>query len=98
MNFPPGSRSPKILQLYAEGKKPKEIAAEVKCSRPNVHRVLKRAGKGMPRVLRLTSVSRLSQEDERWLRAEARRLGVAMADLARAMLVDAIEEARDGRG
>jgi hypothetical protein len=45
----------------------------------------------------VTKISLLSDEYRIWLKEEAKRMRVNWRDLARALLVDAINEVRDGK-
>lgn len=98
MSFLPGSKSPEIVKLYHAGLHPADIARMLCCSRSNVHKSLRRH-LGVKVEIRNahTRVSPLALKDMLWLQEEARRLKISTADLARAMLVDAIGEARDGQ-
>ena len=92
-----GSKSDKILGLYEGGMAPSDIAGIVGCTRSNVHKSIQRhcGGAKSPRY-GLTRVSLLPPDDLEWLHAEAHRLGAPIGDIARALLIDAIEEARHG--
>ena len=88
--------TPRIIDLYRDGLAVADIAVLVGCSRSNVHKALKRhdiEGYGERRAH--TQISPLPRDLLRWLREEAARINVNTRDLARAILVDAIEEARD---
>lgn len=93
MRVLPGSKTPRILELHAQGMHPPDIAGIVKVDRTYVYRVLRRYGFRSRPIKRMT-VACVAPEDFAWLRAEARKIGTSVADLARAMLTDAIEEAR----
>lgn len=95
-----GSLTPEIIRLAQEGLSRREIARRVGCAHPNVYKTLVRFGviaptKPLPAVV--TKISVLSDDDRIWLREEAKRMNVSWRDLARALLVDAINEVRDGR-
>lgn len=94
MTFLPGSKGPEIVRLFNEGLPPIEIGPRVGCSRSNAHKTLRRHVASLK--LCYTRISPLSSRDMDWLQAEAQRLKTTTPDLARAMLVDAIAEARDG--
>jgi hypothetical protein len=85
-----------ILDLFDQGVRPPVIALEVEVHRVHVYRVLRAHGR-YTRGLKTMRVSTVAQEDLAWLRREARRVGARWQDLARAMLTDAIQEARDGK-
>lgn len=91
--------TPRIIDLYRDGLAVADIAALVGRSRSNVHKTLKRheiEGYGERRAH--TQISPLPRDLLQWLREEAGRLNVSTRDLARALLVDAIYEARNGNG
>ena len=73
------------------------IAQELNCSRSNVYKALRRYKVRMPKPCKEMKISALTPDEAYWLKCEARRIGVAWPDLARAMLTDAIAEARNGR-
>lgn len=99
MKFLPGSKSPQIVELYNSGLHPADIARVVECSRSNVHKSLRRHLDRKDEIRNAhTRVSPLALKDMMWLQDEARRLNISSADLARAMLVDAINEARAALG
>jgi len=87
------SRTPRILELYASGMTPAEIARLLQCSHVNVNHTLQRHGatRGAVRIL----LDTLTDSNWHWLEAEARRLNITTIELARAMLVDAINEAME---
>lgn len=102
MKFKKGSLSPEIIRLAVEeGLDRRAIAQRVGCAVPNVYKTLLRYGviaqaKPLPAVH--TCISVLPDPHRIWLRQEAKRMRVSWRDLGRALLVDAIEEARNGRG
>jgi transposase len=96
MRFLPGSRSPKILELGANGMKPAYIAKELECSKSTVYKALRRYKVRQPKPSKFMKISALTIEEGYWLKCEARRIGVPWMDLARAMLTDAINEAKNG--
>lgn len=75
-----------ILQLSREGVGTNQIARSLGCSSANVSQTLKRYG-----AHRLV-VAALPENLNKWLALEAARSGVSASVMARAMLVDAIEE------
>jgi hypothetical protein len=86
-----------ILDLFEQGVRPPVIALEVEVDRCYVYRVLKAHGHRMrarpgSQTIR---ISTLAETDLDWLKEEARAVDVRWQDLARAMLIDAIQEARD---
>lgn len=98
MRVMPGSLTPEILRLADQGVAVKEIARRVGCRWPNVYKTLRRYDRLPPpaeREIKTFRVSALSQRDREWLRSEARRMRVNWRDLARALLIDAINEVRD---
>lgn len=81
----------RIVALASAGYAPTDIYRMVGCSRIYVHKVLasrKLTGNGR--------YSPLPRDDFVWLRTEAEKNGVPVADFARALLVDAIEDAKGG--
>lgn len=95
-----GSLTPEIIRLAKEGVDRREIARRVGCAPPNVYKTLVRYGvilpaRPLPAVV--TKISLLSDEYRIWLKEEAKRMRVNWRDLARALLVDAINEVRDGK-
>lgn len=80
------SLRPKIIELAAAGVTVGEIAKQLNCSHVNVSNTIKRAG------IRWLHIAPLSPEKANWLLAEARQSNVDPSTLARAMLIDAIEE------
>jgi hypothetical protein len=92
----PGSKTPKILELHAQGANALEIATAVNVARTYVYKVLRHHGH-RSRVATTMTISIVGSEDLNWLRAEARRTRTRVPDLARAMLTDAIYEARNGK-
>lgn len=95
MRFFPNSRTPRILELRAQGKSAREIAEETGVDRTYVQRVVRKHLNRAPRQYRNMTIASVATEDFRWLRNEAIRTGTTVRDLARAMLTDAIQEARD---
>lgn len=92
----PKGRTPRILELHDQGYRQCEIVRMVPCDSSQVYATLKRWGKTLPDV-KAMRIAPISREDMAWLRAEAQATKVRWQDLARAMLTDAIQEARDGR-
>ena len=95
-------RAPEIVRLAVEEQlNTKQIATRVGCSIPNVYRTLVRYGI-TPRPVKFrvhtTRIAILSNEHRNWLMKEARRMRADWRDLARAMLIDAIKEARNVNG
>lgn len=95
MRILPGSKTPRILELYDQGMRPPDIARVVQADRAYVYRLLRAHGRQTCRkAIGRMYVSPVEPGDFEWLRAEARKIGTSVADLARAMLTDAINEAR----
>jgi hypothetical protein len=86
-----------ILELHGQGLRQVEIAEVVGCSRANVSKAIEKHAGDAP-VTTGFHIAALTGEDHAWLAIEAGRLGCAVRDLARALLADAIEEARHGGG
>lgn len=84
-----GRLTPQIIELHGQGLSVKAIAHAVGCSAPNVVRCLQRHTRWD------CVVAGLPKELEDWLLAEARRSRASPAIVARAMLVDAINEAME---
>lgn len=106
MKYRKGSLAPEIVKLAHQGIGRREIARMVGCTPPNVYKTLLRHGiitpppppPARPRAPALTTrISVLSDEDRTWLRQEAKRMKVHWRDLARAILTDAIYEAKHGK-
>lgn len=89
MTTHPGSLTPQILELHGQGLSVKAIARAVGCSSPNVVTCLQRHTRWNG------NVAGLPPRLEDWLLAEARRSRASPAIVARAMLVDAINEAME---
>lgn len=84
-----GSKSPQIIALHKNGVAARDIAREVGCSHQNVIRVLRHYTRWSGRVEALPDAMR------QWLIAEAERSRVTPEVMARALLVDAINEAME---
>ncbi len=100
MKYRKGSLAPEIVKLAHQGIGRHEIARMVGCAPPNVYKTLLRHGiitPPPPRPALTTCISVLSDEDRTWLRQEAKRMKVHWRDLARAILTDAIYEAKHGK-
>ena len=89
-----------VVEMYDAGVRVAEIAQRTGVERCFVYKIIKKAGRqtSKPRQHRTMTVSSVSCEDYEWLLREARRMRSTVADLARAMLTDAIDEARNGQG
>lgn len=98
MRFKVNSLSPQIIELRKQGLTNRQIARQLGCSEVNVHKTLKRAEIGsvvpIPKKMR---ISHIGVDEFKWLAKEADRMRVHWHDLARAMLVDAIHEASEGK-
>lgn len=93
--FHADSKSPEIVRLWRSGVKSRtEIARRVGCSMSNVRKVIMRH---VPEYTTPIMVSGLTVDQVKWLEAEASKSGVTPDVMARALLIDAIEEARQGR-
>jgi IS30 family transposase len=85
-----------IVGLYDAGMRVAEIAQRTGVDRCFIYKLLKWNGR-VTRQYREMKISSVARDDYEWLRREATRMGSSVADLARAMLTDAIDEARNGR-
>lgn len=81
-----------IIRLHNEGVSQHEIARRLGCTQPNVWVAIRRHLGGGP-----IRISVLSKEQMNWLRNQASRQRVRVNDLARAMLVDAVCDAMEGK-
>ena len=89
----PASKRQRILKLHAEGRSPKEIARALDIPRPGyVYEVLYQAGVGRHRNLRV--VIRMTAPEAAWLEKEAAEAKVTKGEMLRAIIVDAMEDAR----
>lgn len=95
---------PHVERMYGEGLTMEAIAAGLRMSRRTVTRLLIAHGReirpgGRPKLgTEEIRIPALADDHMRWLFTEADRLKISREALMRAMLVDAIEEARNGRG
>lgn len=96
MRFLPGSRAPQIIELHEAGMTPPSIAQQLECGYSNVYKTIRRYKVRRPLPSKGMKISALTPDEGYWLKCEARRMGVSWQDLARAMLTDAIAEARNG--
>lgn len=94
---PEGDVSRAVVMLARFGMSKPDIVRNLRCDPSLVHRALVRYGLHKASPYGTLRISGLNAEDQRWLMEEARRTGVRWQDLARALLSDAIAEARDGR-
>ena len=78
-----------IIKLHAEGRTKSEIARLMGCTWQHVNHVLRRERE--PQM----TVAALPEPKASWLATEAARAGVSVGVMARAMLIDAIEEEMD---
>jgi hypothetical protein len=96
--FKANTKAHEIIRLWRDGvRSPSEISRRVGCTVPNTVKTLARhvpeyTPHKKPRVVRVVG---LPKDDMRWLESEAKANGVEIDQMARAMLVDAIEEARN---
>lgn len=92
-----GSHTKQILELddqHGAG----EIARRLGCTRQTVYLALKRhRGRVAPPAMTMR-IAAITRDEAQWLKGEAQKVGVSWRDLARAMLSDAIAEAKDGKG
>lgn len=98
--FKSSTKSHDIIALWQSGVINKtEIARRVGCTSVNVHKTLKRHAPAYTTSLRRMNfnVHGLPDDQIEWLEAEASRSGVTPEVMARALLIDAIEEARQGK-
>lgn len=91
-----GTRTAEIIALFRSGMRQADIAREVSCTPANVYRALFNHGEIDGPTISMR-ISPLTLEDRTWLRKQAAIAKVPLCDLARAMLVDAINEARDAK-
>ena len=89
MKFRHGSKSPHIVELFREGHGTREIARRAGCSHVNVIRVLRKYTRWSGRI------EVLPDEARNWIAAEAERARTTPEIMARALLVDAINEAME---
>lgn len=85
--FKAGSKTPEIIRLWKENVPKTEIARITGCTKANVTQTIRRHLAWDNRVEMLT------EEHHNWLVAQARKTYTNPAVMARALLVDAIEEA-----
>lgn len=85
--------TPRIVALAHQGYSRNEIARQLGCTGPNVAAVLRRhtTGEGLGQMIKV----KLEAEYRAWLLAEAAKSGVTASEMARAIIVDAINEERD---
>lgn len=89
MAFKAGSKAPEILRLWDEGLPIRDIAKRAGCSEPNVCMAIKRHG-----AAGLT-VPAVHYTVYRWLETEGRKSRVAPGEIARAILIDAFNDAKE---
>lgn len=87
-----GPRTAEIVRLYQEGVCRQEIARRLGMSYSGVTNVLQRWA--APDI----TVGGLTRDEWAWLLEEARKTGTTIGTIAKALLVDAIAEARGGEG
>lgn len=80
-----------VLELWQSGVSMREIGRRMGCSGPNIYQIIRRRYGWTGRL------EPLPAEHHQWLEAEARASNVPVNFLVRALLVDAIEEARDSQ-
>lgn len=87
--FRPRSKAPRILELWAEGKSLREIASEVGCTKANVVATVRR------HRLWNNRVDNLPDEYHDWLIRKASMAQTPASVFARALLIDAINDAME---
>lgn len=95
--FRANTKAHDIISLWRDGvKSASEIARRLDCTAANVIKTLHRhVPEYVPHKKRaIIKVASLSDDHIRWLKEEARSHGIEIEQMAGAMLVDAIEEAR----
>jgi hypothetical protein len=85
------SRTPDIIALILQGVPYRDIAKQLNCSVPHVTNTAKRRLYGPRRF----TVEGLSDEQLFAIHKEATRIGVTVAELARALIIDGINEIED---
>jgi hypothetical protein len=88
-----GSLTPRIIELYLSGMGKFEISQKLGCSHTNVIVALRRNANKLHGV----AINGLPSDQMKWLVSEAVKSGVAVEIMARALLLDAIHEAMDGK-
>lgn len=78
-----------IIKMRGEGRTQREIAKRLKCSEQNVAYVLRKY------QMRAFSIAPITQDRMNWLHEEAKRSKIALGEMARALLIDAIDEAME---
>lgn len=89
VRFQRRARAERILELYMAGLNCAEIARRVGCSRVNAFNVVRYYVKWNHRVAPLPDAQR------EWMLREAEKIGAKPEVMARALLVDAINEAME---
>jgi predicted transcriptional regulator len=84
------------VELFLGGTKRADIARQLGITPTAVHKALAHHKVIPPARFERMTISAVTMDDYNWLKREAQRSGVKIADIARAMLTDAIAEARDG--
>lgn len=95
--FKANTKSHDIIRLWREGVTTlAEIARRVDCSVPNVAKTVRRhVPEYVPRPRRKRLIIEAPPDEQvSWLQDEARKTGVSVGVMACAMLVDAIEDAK----
>lgn len=82
------SKVPAILRLWQRGVPKREIAEQVGCTVQNVCNAVRKHGYGWAGY-----VAPIPERLQAWISREAKRAGVASHVMARALLIDAIEDA-----
>jgi len=88
-----GSLTPRIIELYVSGMGMREISEELGCSYPNVWRALRCTGHKLSSI----EIIGLPGDEMKWLILESVKSNVPFEIMARALLLDAIHEAMDGK-
>jgi hypothetical protein len=98
--FRDNSKAPEIIRIFREVgvKSPTKIAEMTSTTPQNVCKTLKRhVPEWMPRMkAREFTIGLLAPDDMAWLYSEARKSGVHVSEMARALLIDGIEAAKEG--
>lgn len=96
------AKAARVLELYDKGTGQEDIALTLKISRHTIRALVKMHGRALRpggRPKKAASEMRipvLGPDQVEWLDEEATRLNVSRGALMKAMLVDAIEEAKNG--
>lgn len=82
---------PRIVKMFSDGYPVPYIAKTVGCSRPNIYKILKNLGITTTKQTWNGYIAPLPPKLEHYLVRTAKASGVTMSELAKALLIDAIE-------